>query len=89
MQAACWSVNIPFGIPVIDLGVRGGEDRAVTAARAVRAVQAVRHQTVGGLVHEGARGVPDRLAVRYRGRSWTYADLDAPVTTGPAVLRQR
>ncbi|MGW6983592.1 fatty acyl-CoA synthetase [Streptomyces sp. NPDC054932] len=67
----------------------------MTAAREVRAVrtgrtgQAVRDNTVDGLVHDSARRVPDRPAVRYRERSWTYAELDAAATTGAAVLRER
>lgn len=48
---------------------------------------AVRHHTVDGLLHRSARRVPDRLAVRYRERSWTYAQLDAAVDAGAAVLR--
>ncbi|MFI1279716.1 fatty acyl-CoA synthetase [Streptomyces sp. NPDC020858] len=63
--------------------------QSVQAGRAGQAGQAVRHRTVDGLVHESARRVPDRLAVRYRERSWTYAELDAAVTTGAAVLRER
>ncbi|MFD3472239.1 fatty acyl-CoA synthetase [Streptomyces sp. NPDC058682] len=58
----------------------------MTAARALRAV---RDNTVDGLVHDSARRVPDRPAVRYGERSWTYAELDAAVTTGAAVLRER
>ncbi|MEU9300845.1 fatty acyl-CoA synthetase [Streptomyces sp. NPDC048269] len=50
---------------------------------------AVRHNTVDGLVHDSARRVPGRVAVRYGGRSWTYAELDAAVTTGATVLRER
>ncbi|MFJ3878943.1 fatty acyl-CoA synthetase [Streptomyces sp. NPDC090077] len=50
---------------------------------------AVRHQTVDGLVRDSARRVPDRVALRYRERSWTYGELDAAVSTGAAVLRQR
>lgn len=61
----------------------------MTADRAVRAVRAVRDNTVDGLVHDSARRVPDRPAVRYGERSWTYAELDAAVTTGAAVLRER
>ncbi|MFZ3468501.1 fatty acyl-CoA synthetase [Streptomyces sp. 4.24] len=49
----------------------------------------VRKNTVDGLVHDSARRVPDRVAVRYRRRSWTYAELDAAVSTGAAVLRER
>jgi fatty-acyl-CoA synthase len=50
---------------------------------------AVRHNTVDGLVHDSARRVPGRIALRYRDRTWTYAELDAAVTTGAAVLRER
>ncbi|MFG2972635.1 fatty acyl-CoA synthetase [Streptomyces sp. NPDC048331] len=64
----------------------------MTAERAVRAVRtgrAMRDDTVDGLVHASALRVPDRPAVRYRERSWTYAELDTAVTTGAAVLRER
>ncbi|MER6445032.1 fatty acyl-CoA synthetase [Streptomyces venezuelae] len=61
----------------------------MTAERAVQTGRAVRDGTVDGLVHDSARRVPDRPAVRYRDRSWTYAQLDAAVTTGAAVLRER
>ncbi|MFD9366543.1 fatty acyl-CoA synthetase [Streptomyces sp. NPDC060020] len=61
----------------------------MSADRAVRAERAVRDDTVDGLVRASALRVPDRLAVRYRDRSWTYAELDAAVTTGAAVLRER
>ncbi|MFD0352469.1 fatty acyl-CoA synthetase [Streptomyces sp. NPDC127110] len=50
---------------------------------------AVRNQTVDGLVRDSARRAPDRVAIRYRERSWTYGELDAAVSTGAAVLRQR
>ncbi|MFF5703086.1 fatty acyl-CoA synthetase [Streptomyces sp. NPDC012794] len=50
---------------------------------------AVRHQTVDGLVRDSARRGPDRVALRYRERSWTYGELDAAVSTGAAVLRRR
>ncbi|MER5487524.1 fatty acyl-CoA synthetase [Streptomyces sp. NPDC002812] len=49
----------------------------------------VRKNTVDGLLHDSARRVPDRIAVRYRERTWTYAELDAAVSTGAAVLRGR
>ncbi|MCY0928085.1 fatty acyl-CoA synthetase [Streptomyces sp. H27-H1] len=49
----------------------------------------VRKNTVDGLVHDSARRVPDRVAVRYRERTWTYAELDAAVSVGAAVLRGR
>ncbi|MFD8889947.1 fatty acyl-CoA synthetase [Streptomyces sp. NPDC059566] len=61
----------------------------MTADRTVRAVRAVRDNTVDGLVRDSARRVPDRPAVRYRERTWTYAELDAAVSTGAAVLRER
>ncbi|MCX5195095.1 fatty acyl-CoA synthetase [Streptomyces sp. NBC_00249] len=50
---------------------------------------AVRDNTVDGLLRDSARRVPDRVAVRYRERTWTYAELDRAVTTGAAVLRER
>ncbi|MEV7544339.1 fatty acyl-CoA synthetase [Streptomyces sp. NPDC089915] len=50
---------------------------------------AVRHHTVDGLVRAAARRHPDRTALRYRQRTWTYGELDAAVSTGAAVLRQR
>ncbi|WP_407840523.1 fatty acyl-CoA synthetase [Streptomyces sp. DSM 116496] len=49
----------------------------------------VRKNTVDGLLHDSARRVPDRIAVRYRERTWTYAELDAAVSTGAVVLRGR
>ncbi|MEV7723173.1 fatty acyl-CoA synthetase [Streptomyces sp. NPDC087917] len=49
---------------------------------------AVRHQTVDGLLRGSARRVPDRPAVRYRDRTWTYAELDAAVSAGASVLRE-
>ncbi|WP_405706780.1 fatty acyl-CoA synthetase [Streptomyces xanthophaeus] len=47
----------------------------------------VRHNTVDGLVRDSARRTPDRTAVRYRDRSWSYARLDAAVSTAAAQLR--
>ncbi|WP_327363577.1 MULTISPECIES: fatty acyl-CoA synthetase [unclassified Streptomyces] len=64
----------------------------MTAAQTVQAGQAgepVRQNTVDGLVRDSALRVPDRVAVRYGGRTWTYAELDAAVSTGAAVLRER
>nr|WP_107084842.1 fatty acyl-CoA synthetase [Streptomyces virginiae] len=52
-------------------------------------MRAVRDNTVDGLVRDSARRVPDRPAVRYRERTWTYSELDAAVSTGAAVLRER
>ncbi|WP_405495887.1 fatty acyl-CoA synthetase [Streptomyces sp. NBC_00096] len=50
---------------------------------------AVRQNTVDGLVHDSALRVPDRVALRYRTRTWTYAELDAAVSSGASVLRER
>ncbi|MFJ8668712.1 fatty acyl-CoA synthetase [Streptomyces sp. NPDC093600] len=46
-------------------------------------------RTVDGVLRMSAQRVPDRIAVRYADRSWTYAELDAAVTTAAAVLRER
>lgn len=46
----------------------------------------VRNSTVDGIVRGSAQRTPDRTAVRYRDRSWTYAELDAAVSTAAAVL---
>jgi fatty-acyl-CoA synthase len=45
-------------------------------------------RTVDGVLRMSAQRVPDRTAVRYAGRAWTYAELDAAVTTAAAVLRE-
>ncbi|MEW2415398.1 AMP-binding protein [Streptomyces sp. NPDC046866] len=50
---------------------------------------AVRRNTVDGLVRDSALRHPDRPAVRYRERTWSYAALDEAVSTGAAVLRER
>ncbi|MEU2157996.1 acyl-CoA synthetase [Streptomyces sp. NPDC019396] len=42
--------------------------------------------TVDGLVHHSARRAPDRIAVRYSDRSWTYEQLDQAVSTAAGVL---
>jgi fatty-acyl-CoA synthase len=42
--------------------------------------------TVDSLVRRSARRTSGRTAVRYADRSWTYAELDAAVTTAAAVL---
>ncbi|WP_406387841.1 acyl-CoA synthetase [Streptomyces sp. NBC_00887] len=46
----------------------------------------VRSSTVDGVVARSARRTPEHIAVRYAGRSWTYAALDASVSTAAAVL---
>ncbi|MFD3947717.1 fatty acyl-CoA synthetase [Streptomyces sp. NPDC058579] len=46
-------------------------------------------RTVDGVLRMAAQRTPERIAVRYADRSWTYAELDAAVTTGAAVLRER
>ncbi|MEU7069824.1 acyl-CoA synthetase [Streptomyces narbonensis] len=45
-------------------------------------------RTVDGVLRMSARRVPDRVAVRYADRTWTYAELDEAVTTAAAVLRE-
>lgn len=44
-------------------------------------------RTVDGVLRLTARRVPDRTALRYRDRSWTYARLDEAVSTAAAYLR--
>ncbi|MEU5220022.1 fatty acyl-CoA synthetase [Streptomyces sp. NPDC020807] len=44
--------------------------------------------TVDGVLRTSARRVPDRTAVRYADRAWTYAELDAAVSAAAAVLRE-
>ncbi|MGW7196325.1 acyl-CoA synthetase [Streptomyces chryseus] len=46
----------------------------------------VRSSTVDGIVRRSARRTPDRTALRYADRSWTYAGLDAAVSTAAAEL---
>ncbi|MEU4271679.1 fatty acyl-CoA synthetase [Streptomyces sp. NPDC026092] len=46
-------------------------------------------RTVDGVLRMAAQRTPERIAVRYADRSWTYAELDAAVSTGAAVLRER
>lgn len=46
-------------------------------------------RTVDGVLRASAQRTPERIAVRYADRSWTYAELDAAVTTAAAVLRER
>ncbi|UUN25029.1 fatty acyl-CoA synthetase [Streptomyces sp. FIT100] len=50
------------------------------------ALERLRSSTVDGVLRRSAQRVPDRTAVRYGDRSWTYAELDAAVTTAAAVL---
>ncbi|MET7617880.1 acyl-CoA synthetase [Streptomyces sp. NPDC005408] len=47
---------------------------------------AVRSNTVDSVVRSTAGRTPDRTAVRYADRTWSYAELDAAVTTAAAVL---
>lgn len=46
-------------------------------------------RAVDGVLRMSAQRVPDRTALRYADRTWTYAELDAAVTTAAAVLRER
>ncbi len=46
----------------------------------------VRSSTVDGIVRRSARRTPDRTALRYAERSWSYAELDEAVSTAAAFL---
>ncbi|MFG2872403.1 fatty acyl-CoA synthetase [Streptomyces sp. NPDC048338] len=46
-------------------------------------------RTVDGVLRASAQRTPERIALRYAERTWTYAELDAAVSTGAAVLRER
>ncbi|MFI0012164.1 acyl-CoA synthetase [Streptomyces globisporus] len=48
----------------------------------------VRSSTVDGVLTRSARRTPDRTAVRYADRTWTYRSLDAAVSTAAAVLTE-
>ncbi|MFD6424402.1 fatty acyl-CoA synthetase [Streptomyces sp. NPDC060198] len=48
----------------------------------------VRSSTVDSVLTRSARRTPDRTAIRYADRSWTYAALDIAVTTAAAVLTE-
>ncbi|GGU75683.1 acyl-CoA synthetase [Streptomyces albospinus] len=45
-----------------------------------------RSNTVDGVLRRSARRVPERTAVRYGARSWTYRELDAAVDAAARVL---
>lgn len=42
--------------------------------------------TVDGVLRRSARRTPARVAVEYRDRSWTYAELDTAVSRAASVL---
>ncbi|MFD3474540.1 acyl-CoA synthetase [Streptomyces sp. NPDC058695] len=46
----------------------------------------VRASTVDGTLRRSARRAPERVAVRYGPRTWTYAELDAAVSRAAGVL---
>ncbi|MGW2845891.1 AMP-binding protein, partial [Streptomyces sp. NPDC001274] len=48
----------------------------------------VRSSTVDGVLARSARRTPERTALRYADRSWSYAALDAAVSTAAAVLTE-
>ncbi|MGW7366955.1 acyl-CoA synthetase [Streptomyces sp. NPDC054841] len=50
------------------------------------ALERLLSSTVDGVLRRSAQRTPDRTAVRYADRIWTYAELDAAVTTAAAVL---
>ncbi|MCW5252076.1 MULTISPECIES: acyl-CoA synthetase [unclassified Streptomyces] len=45
--------------------------------------------TVDGVLRRSARRSPERVAVEYRDRSWTYLELDTAVSRAAGVLRDR
>ncbi|MFF6791937.1 fatty acyl-CoA synthetase [Streptomyces filamentosus] len=45
-------------------------------------------RTVDGVLRATAERVPGRTALRHADRAWTYAELDAAVSTAAAVLRR-
>ncbi|MFF3975492.1 acyl-CoA synthetase [Streptomyces sp. NPDC001828] len=49
----------------------------------------VRSSTVDGIVRRSARRTPHRTALRYADRTWSYAELDAAVSTAAAFLTDR
>ncbi|WP_405637329.1 acyl-CoA synthetase [Streptomyces sp. NBC_00056] len=53
----------------------------------VRDEQDVRASTVDGTLRRSARRAPERVAVRYGPRTWTYAELDAAVSRAAGALR--
>ncbi|WP_329447228.1 fatty acyl-CoA synthetase [Streptomyces sp. NBC_01426] len=80
----------PQGAMTPDGAVTPGDaSTAANAATTGGSERAIRENTVDGLLRDSALRVPDRVALRYRERTWTYAELDAAVTTGAAVLRER
>ncbi|KAF5999395.1 acyl-CoA synthetase [Streptomyces sp. WAC00263] len=46
-----------------------------------------RSVTVDGVLRRSARRTPERVAIHYRDRSWTYAELDEAVSRAAQVLR--
>ncbi|MCX5383993.1 fatty acyl-CoA synthetase [Streptomyces sp. NBC_00083] len=49
----------------------------------------VRSSTVDGIVRRSARRTPERTALRYADRTWSYAELDAAVSAAAAFLTAR
>ncbi|MGW3496500.1 acyl-CoA synthetase [Streptomyces sp. NPDC001020] len=47
-----------------------------------------RSVTVDGMLRRSARRTPERVAVRYGDRSWTYAELDDAVSRAARALRE-
>ena len=46
----------------------------------------VQPSTIGALIERSAARFPDRMALRFGDREWTYADLDAAATRGARYL---
>ena len=45
-----------------------------------------RSSTVDGILRRSARAFPERVALRFEDREWTYAALDAAVSRAAAYL---
>ncbi|MCK7624843.1 acyl-CoA synthetase [Streptomyces sp. RS10V-4] len=56
---------------------------------AMEALEGARGNTVDGILRRSARRVPERTAVRYAGRAWTYRELDGAVTAAARLLLSR
>ena len=59
------------------------------APDAERPVGQARQHSIAGLLHRTAQRAPDKIAIVYRDRRQTYADLDAMVSRTAAALAAR
>jgi fatty-acyl-CoA synthase len=79
--------------PLLDPAAPAPQDHAMTTPGAPRpsgtgVPPRLLSRTVDGVLRLTAQRVPDRTALHYRDRSWTYAQLDAAVSTAAAHLRE-